>query len=82
MYELFGQPVSAVHARAAYVLLLETKQILFRGRELSHATIPNFREKVILSAVRIKEFKTKIKVEFVRDHSIRTMMRMALRKAS
>ena len=39
-------------------------------------------EKVILTAVRIKEFKTKIKVEFVRDHPIRAMMRMALRKAS
>lgn len=70
-----------MHA-AAYVLLLETKQILFRGSELSHATIPNFREKVILTAVRIKEFKTKIKVEFVRDHPIRAMLRMALRKAS
>lgn len=70
-----------MHA-AAYVLLLETKQTLFRGSELSHATIPNFREKVILTAVRIKEFKTKIKVEFVRDHPIRAMMKMALRKAS
>ena len=39
-------------------------------------------KKVILTAVRIKEFKTKIKVEFVRDHPIRAMMRMALRKAS
>ena len=70
-----------MHA-AAYVLLLEAKQILFRGCELSHATIFTFREKVILTAVRIKEFKTKIKVEFVRDHPIRAMMRMALRKAS
>ena len=35
-----------------------------------------------LTAVRIKEFKTKIKVEFVRDHPIRAIMRMALRKAS
>lgn len=70
-----------MHA-AAYVLLLETKQILFSGCELSYATISTFREKVILTAVRIKEFKTKIKVEFVRDHPIRTMMRMALRKAS
>ena len=70
-----------MHA-AAYVLLLETKQILFRGCELSHATISTFREKVILTAVRIKEFKTKIKVEFVRDHPISAMMRMALRKAS
>ena len=56
--------------------------ILFRGCEMSHATISTFREKVILTAVRIKEFKTKIKVEFVRDHPIRAMMRMALRKAS
>ena len=70
-----------MHA-AAYVLLLEAKQILFRGSELSHATITTFREKVILSAVRIKELKTKIKVEFVRYHPIRAMMRVALRKAS
>ena len=70
-----------MHA-AAYVLLLEAKQILFRGCELSHATISTFRGKVILTAVRIKEFKTKIEVEFVRDHPIRAMMRIALRKAS
>ena len=70
-----------MHA-AAYALLLETKQILFRDCRLSYATISTFREKVILTAIRIKEFKTKIKVEFVRDHPIRAMMRMTLRKAS
>lgn len=70
-----------LHA-AAYVLLLEAKTTLFRGSELAHATISTFREKVLLAAVRITELKTKIKVEYVRDHPIRNDMRLALRRAS
>jgi hypothetical protein len=70
-----------LHA-AAYVLMLEAKQILFRGSDLSHVTVSTFREKVILSAVRVKEQGKKVKVEFARDHPIRAMMRLALRRAA
>lgn len=70
-----------LHA-AAYVLLLEAKQRLFRNTDLACATVSTFRERVILTAVRITELKTKVKVEFVRDHPIRDKMRMALRRAS
>ena len=70
-----------LHA-AAYVLLLEAKTTLFEGSELAHATISTFREKVLLSAVRITELKTKIKVEFAWDHPIRNDMTHALLRAS
>ena len=70
-----------MHA-AAYVLLLETEQILFRKTNLANVTIATFREKVILSAVRITEQKTKVKVEFIRDHPTRDKMRAALRRAA
>jgi len=46
--------------------------------ELASATIVTFREKAILAAISITELKTKIKVEFVRDHPIRDKMRAAL----
>ena len=70
-----------MHA-AAYVLLLEAKQILFRKTNLANVTIATFREKVILSAVRITEQKTKVKVEFMSNHPIRDKMRAALRRAA
>lgn len=50
--------------------------------KLANVTIATFREKVILSAVRITEQKTKVKVEFIRDHPIRDKMRSALRRAA
>ena len=50
--------------------------------KLANVTIATFREKVILSAVRITEQKTKVKVEFIRDHPIRDKMRAALRRAA
>ena len=70
-----------LHA-AAYSLLLEAKQILFRHTTIADFTVTTFREKVILSAVRITELKTKIKVEFVKDHPIRDKMRAALRRSA
>ena len=70
-----------MHA-AAYVLLLEAKRILFRKTTLANVTIATFREKVILSAVRVTEQKTKVKIEFIHDHTIRDKMRAALRRAA
>ena len=70
-----------LHA-AAYVLLLETKQQLFRKTELASATIITFREKVILSSARVTEYKSKVKIEFIRSHPIRDKMRAALYKVA
>lgn len=67
---------------AAYVLLLQAKQELFKGTLLSGVSIMTFRERVILSAVRITEMKTRIKVEFQRDHAMRPELEMALRRAA
>jgi len=70
-----------LHA-APYVLLLEAKRLLFRKTEVAGVTITTFRDKVILTAVRITELKTKIKVEFISDHPIRDKMRAALRRSA
>jgi len=66
---------------AAYVLLLQAKEMLFCGTELSEVSILTFRERIILSAVRITEMKTKIKVEFQNDHAMRQEMEQAMRIA-
>lgn len=66
---------------AAYVLLLQAKQLLFSDTDLAEVSILTFRERVILSAVRITEMKTKIKVEFQNDHAMRTEMERAMRIA-
>lgn len=70
-----------MHA-AAFVLLLEAKQILFRKTNLAHVTIATFREKVILSVIRITEQKTKVNIEFIHDHPIRDKIRAAIRRAA
>lgn len=56
-----------LHA-AAYVLVLEAKEHLFGMTDIADVSIMTFREKIILSAVRITELKTKTKVEFSKDH--------------
>lgn len=69
-----------LHA-AAYVLLLEAREKLFAGTEFQDVTIITFRERILLSAVRITELKTKIKVEFGRGHPYRYELKRALRCA-
>ena len=66
---------------AAYVLILQAKEQLFAGTELSAVSIMTFREKIILSAIRITEMKTRIKVEFQSDHAMRKELEMAMRRA-
>lgn len=65
----------------AYVLLLQAKELLFTGTELEGVSILTFRERIVLSAVRITEMKTKSKVEFQNDHAMRWEMERALRIA-
>lgn len=67
---------------AAYVLLLQAKQELFKGTQLSDVSIMTFRERVILSAVRITEMKTQIKIEFQREHAMRPELEIALKRAA
>jgi hypothetical protein len=52
-----------LHA-AVYVILLDAKQKLFRKTEMVNVTIQTFRQKLILMPVKIKEMKTKIKLEY------------------
>ena len=66
---------------AAYVLLLQAKQLLFAETDLAGVSILTFRERVILSVVRITEMKTKIKVEFQNDHAMKAEMEQAMRIA-
>lgn len=66
---------------AAYVLMLQAKELLFADTELAGVSLLTFRERVILSAVRITEMKTKIKVELQNDHAMRAEMEQAMRIA-
>lgn len=66
-----------LHA-AAYVILLDAKQKLFRKTEMANVTIQTFREKLILMPVKITELKTKIKLEYQRDNPMRYKFRRAL----
>jgi hypothetical protein len=66
-----------LHA-AAYVILLDAKQKLFRKTEMANVTIQTFREKLILLPVKITELKTKIKLEYQRDNPMRYKFRRAL----
>lgn len=70
-----------LHA-AAYVLMLEAKQMLFARHEtLATATILTFRKRLILQTARITELKTKIKIEFQRDNPMKDEILMALTAA-
>ena len=66
-----------LHA-AAYVILLDAKQKLFRKTEMVNVTIQTFRQKLILMPVKITEMKTKIKLEYQRDNPLRYKLRRAL----
>lgn len=63
---------------AAYVMLLDTRQKLFRKTEMNSVTIQTFRQKLILMPVKITEMKTKIKLEYQRDNPMRYKFRRAL----
>ena len=66
-----------LHA-AAYVILLDAKQKLFRKTEMVNVTIQTFRQELILMPVKITEMKTKIKLEYQRDNPMRYKLRRAL----
>lgn len=68
-----------LHA-AAYVLLHGIKQEVFKDTYLFNVSILTFRQKVLLSAVHIKEMKTKIKIEFHNEHPFRREISLALER--
>lgn len=68
-----------LHA-AAYVLLHGIKQEVFKGTYLDNVSILTFRQKVFLSAVHIKEMKTKIRIEFHKEHPFRKELSLALHR--
>lgn len=68
-----------LHA-AAYVLLHGMKKEVFKGTCLTKVSILTFRQKVLLSAVHIKEMKTKIRIEFDREHPFREELSLALER--
>lgn len=66
-----------LHA-AAYVILLDARQRLFRKTEMARVTIQTFRQKLILMPVKITEMKTKIRLEYQRDNPMRYKFRRAM----
>lgn len=69
-----------LHA-AAYVLLWHVRQVQLKGSEAESWTINTLRIRILLSAVRITTQKTKIKIEFGRDHPEKILIQFALRRA-
>jgi hypothetical protein len=65
-----------LHA-AAYVLLLGIKQEVLKGTELENASILSIREKILLTAVHIRELKGKIKIELPQKHPYRELLSKA-----
>ena len=59
-----------LHA-AAYVLLHGIKSEIFPGTNLKNACILTLRKKVLLTAVHIRNLKTKVKIEFPQNHPFR-----------
>lgn len=69
-----------LHA-AAYVLLWHVRHVILRGTEAEDWTARTLQLRIIKSAVRITEMKTRVKLEFGRDHPERTLIELALRRA-
>jgi hypothetical protein len=69
-----------LHA-AAYVLLWHVRKVQLRGTEADQWTTRSLQLRILKSAVRITSLKTKIKIEFGRDHPEKFLIRWALRRA-
>lgn len=67
---------------AAYVLLHTMQKDLFRGTEFATATFKSLQLKVIKTAARIRELKTKIKIEFPRTCTTRGLQTKAFEMLS
>lgn len=69
-----------LHA-AAYILLWHVRKVQLRETEAFQWTTRSLQLNVIKSAVRIISMKTKIKIEFSRDHPARHLIQLALQSA-
>lgn len=67
---------------AAYVLLHTMKTKMFAGTQIANYSILTIRDKLLLSAVLIKELKSKIVVQFSKQHPLYNEMALALRNVS
>ena len=69
-----------LHA-AAYILLWHVRKVQLKGSEADQWTTRSLQLRILKSAVRITSLKTKIKIEFGRDHPERCLIELALRRA-
>lgn len=69
-----------LHA-AAYVLLWHVRKVQLAGTEADHWTTRTLQLRILKSAVRITSLKTKIKIEFGREHPEKELIRQALCRA-
>jgi hypothetical protein len=65
---------------AAYVILHGLKSEMFPATALQKASILTIREKILLTAVHIKQMKTKIKIEFPKEHPFKDDLSRILRR--
>lgn len=65
---------------AAYMLIHKIKHDEFRNTPIERFTIESFIQRIMLSAVLIKENKSYIKISFVKGHRQRDEMRQALKR--
>lgn len=65
---------------AAYVLIHKIKHTAFRGSAIENFTIGSFIQRIMLSAVLIKEKKSCIKISFTKGHRQRDEMQKALQR--
>jgi Transposase DDE domain group 1 len=70
-----------LHA-AAYILLWHIRKVQLKDTEADQWTTRSLQLRILKSAVRITSLKTKIKIEFGRDHPERCLIELALRRAA
>jgi len=70
-----------LHA-AAYVLMWHIRHVMLKGTDAEDWTVSTFRLRIMKSAVRITEMKTRIKLEFTRDHPHRRLLEKAFRQSA
>lgn len=80
MQKVQGQPVQAVFYAVAYVLIHKIKHNEFKNTPIEDFTVESFIQRIMLSAVLIKENKSFIKISFGKEHRQRDEMRQALKR--
>ena len=63
----------------AYNLMLSLRERAFKGTSLERATLLTIRERILLTAVNVKELKTKVVIEYPKYHPMHKELAHALR---